>query len=268
MSKAVAAKTETHMTVSDQHMDVGGEEILSSTLVIPRLLLMQGQSEFVKERRAQDGDFVRTTPYAVLGGPSLALEFIPITFSQQWKITELIGKKWEFRGYEAMTHANQDAEWEFEKGGTTWKRTKTLNCFALLPADIIAEREELAKAAKGEAADPDKALLPIMISFRSTSFPAGKVIATHFQKAKKFNQPGYVSTLRLTCRLSKNDLGSFYVLDVASAAKPVSKEDQAVASYWYGILKTKAVQVEAEVEETEFGAGYGGAKEVDSESKY
>lgn len=245
-------KTETQLPATQAH-DVGGEEILSSSIVIPRLLLMQGLSDFVNERKAQQGDMVRTTPFTKLGDPEVPIAIIPITFNNQWMLSELIGKKFEFRGYEPLTAANQDLPWEFEKNGTQWKRTKVLNLYALLPDDIKAEREELAKAEKGGSPDPDKALLPIMISFRSTSYSAGKDVTTHFAKAKKFNQPGYVSTLALSCVADKNDLGSFFVFKVCSL-QPTPKEDQAVAAYWYNVLRTQKVQVDADEGESPLSA--------------
>jgi hypothetical protein len=212
---------------------------------------MQGGSEFVKERKAQYGDIVRTNPFQVIATPGQAVDFIPITFNNQWMIEEVVGKNKEFRGIEPLTASNQDLPWEFQKGGTTWRRTKLLNLYALLPADIAAEKAELEKAAKGEMPDPDKALLPVMFSFRSTGYAAGKSVVTHFAKAAKFKLPGYVSILRLSAYEDKNDSGSYYVPKVEvvpGAPGKVSLEDQATAAYWAKTLKTQKVEVDTDPE--------------------
>lgn len=226
----------------------GGEEILSSSIVIPRLLLMQGLSEFVNERKAQQGDMVKSTPFTKLGDPEVPVEIIPITFNNQWMKTEQVGKKWEFRGYEPLTAKNQDLPWEFEQNGTQWRRAKVLNLYALLPKDVAAEREEIKKAEKGGEPDATKALLPVMISFRITSYPAGKDVMTYFAKAQKFRMPGYARTLKLSSVPDKNDQGSFFVFKVETLGS-VSKEDQEVAAYWYNVLRTRKVEVDADEEE-------------------
>lgn len=239
---AKVANQTTALAVADA---AGGEQILSNDVVIPRLLLMQGLSDFVNERKAQQGDILRTTPFQVLGNPTKPVDFVPITFNNQWMLSEKVGAKFEFRGYEPLVPANQDAPWEYKQGGVDWKRTKVLNVFALLPQDIVAERAEMEKVKKGEEADPDKALLPVLVSFRSTSYAAGKDIVTHFAKAKKFGMPGYVSVLQLGCEQEKNEKGTYFVYKVKNVGK-TSKEDQEVARYWHGILSTQKVQIEAD----------------------
>lgn len=262
MSKAVAKVVEEAKDIVIQEAPAAGEDILSSAIVIPRLLLMQGLSDFVNERKAQQGDIVRKTPFQVLGGPEKPVSFIPITFNNQWMLSELEGvgpkAKFAFRGYEKMDASNQDLPWEFEKNGTQWKRTKVLNLYALLPADIAAEKAEMAKAAKGEEVDPDKALLPVLISFRSTSYTAGKDIVTHFAKARKFAQPGYVSVLTLGCTQDTNEHGTFFIYQIGRQG-PAAQDQKEVAAYWHKILSTQAVQVEADESEAPAQAAKVGA---------
>lgn len=242
------------------------EEILSQNIIIPRLLLMQGLSDFVAEGKAIMGEMVRSTTVEKLGGPDKPVEFIPLTFTNTWVISEKVGQKYEYRGQEPLTAANQDLPWEFEKNGGQWKRTKSLNLYALLPSDIEAEKAELAKAEEGEMADPDKALMPVMIAFRSTSFSAGKTISTHFAKAKKFNAPGYVSTLRLKCRKEKNDQGVFYVFEVETAGK-TPKEAYSSCEYWRSLVGSSRVQVDEEAESASPGTGGTQAK-LGEDSKF
>jgi hypothetical protein len=242
MSNAVA-KVASGGAVQIQQAQQGGEDILTSNIVIPKVLLMQGLSDLVANRKAIMGDMVRSTTGEKLGDDKSGVDFIPLTFKNEWILREKIGGKFEYRGKEPMTAQNQDAPWEFKKDGADWKRVKSLNVYALLPKDIAAEAAEMEKAKNGEMPDPDKALMPVLISFQSTSFQAGKDLVTHFAKAKKFGVPGYVSTFKLKCYQDKNDKGTYFVYEIEPAGK-TSTEQQKQAAYWYGIVSTQAVQVD------------------------
>lgn len=250
-AQAVAKKEPTALATTPIYD--GGEEILSSNVVIPKLLLMQALSDFVVEKTAESGDFIRQSTREKVGNFKEGVELIPLTFTNIWILKEKIGNKFEWRGMEPMTAANQDLPWNFEKNGGQWTRTKCLNVYALLPKDIKGEMAELEKAKNGEMPDPDKALLPVVIQFRVTSFPAGKDVVTQFAKAKKFGLPGYVSTLKLSAYLEKNDQGSFYVMDVKTAG-PTPKEYHATCEYWKKLIASGKTQLDVS-DETETVGG-------------
>lgn len=243
MDTQIATQPQANVPMPASALVPGTEEILSSAIVIPKVLLMQGLSDLVAEGNAVMGEMVKSTTGEKLGNSENPVEFIPLTYNLTWVLSEKIGQKFEYRGQEPLTAANQDLPWEFEKNGAQWKRTKSLNLFALLTKDVKAEKEELAKADLGEMPDPDKALLPVMMSFRSTSFTAGKNLVTHFAKAKKFGLPGHVSTLKLKCTREKNDKGTYFVFGVEHSGK-TPREDFAVCDYWRTIVATKHVQVD------------------------
>lgn len=253
-------KQQTQVAVKEQNKGLmattpqpDSEEILSSNVVIPKLLLMQALSDFVVDGKAVAGEFVRSSTVEKLGAKEAGVDIIPLTFTNTWIIKEKVGNKYEFRGVEPMTAANQDLPWDFKQNGTDWKRVKSINLYALLPADIKAEQEEMAKAQAGEDADPDKALIPVVISFRSTSFPAGKDVVTHFAKAKKFKLPGYVSTLRVSAHHEKNDQGAYFVMDVKTSGK-TSKDYHETCEYWKKLISAGKTQVDTS-DETETVGG-------------
>lgn len=220
-------------------------QVLQSNIVIPKVLLMQGLSDLVSERKAVQGDIVRSVTAEKLGDDKTPLEFIPLTFKDLWLVSEDQkgdGKKYEFRRYEDRTHANENAEWDYKENGTNWKRTKVLNVFALLPKDIDAQKEMMDAFEKtGEMPDVDKVLLPVMIQFKNTSFKAGKEVATLFAKAesiaRKYNKPvpAYGTTMRLSCVPDKNDKGSFFVFK-AEKSGPTKTEYREDAANWYAQL--------------------------------
>lgn len=250
----------------------GGERILNSDVLIPRLLLMQGLSDFVTDRDKslagvpiQQGDMVRSTNKEVIGSADgEALEFIPLTFSNQWMIQELVGKKYEYRkviprdgGLHDSSKPEEDKTgeglpWDFKLNGTDWRRVKVFNVFALLTSDIEAFNVEIKRAQEsGDMPDLNKTLLPLLISFRSTSYNAGKAVATHFTKAAsmaKYGTKAYGFTLKLEAQQEKNEKGTYYVFTVGQGRK-CNPTELAAAADWVGMLKSGPVKVDETIED-------------------
>lgn len=231
------AKTEakTAMTTSDQGFVEGSG--IQSDLIIPRLLLMQGLSAAVADRKAQQGDMIRSTTNEALGDPESPLEVVPLKLTPAWRIEEKVGGKFEFRRMEERNAANDGMPWEFKDAGTDWRRVKVLNLFALLEDDIKNFLEEM------DSDDPDLSagLLPVLISFRSTSFPAGRVVATYYAQVRDFqrhnpNTKSYAYKLTLSCKQDKNDKGSYYVFQVDGKPKKLDPTLVGEAERWYGYV--------------------------------
>jgi hypothetical protein len=244
------------------------EEILKSDIVVPKVLLMQGLSEAVSKRHKspdganiQQGDIIRSTTLEVVGGPDDAVEFIPLTYTNHWRVEEEINGKYEYRGLEPRTAKNEDLPWKFEKDGAQWRRVKVLNVFALLPQDLAAFQDEIKRAqAENDIPDLNKVLLPVVISFRSTSYNAGKAVVTHFAKAAsmaKYGAVPYGHTMKLSCKQEENDKGIFYVFDVAPGRK-CSKEEVGEAKDWYARLASGPVKIDESDEGIEEGAAPSG----------
>lgn len=246
--KEVQVLTNANLPMEVLSAGAGNEEIIASEIIIPRVLLMQGLSDMVASRKAQQGDIVKSSGL-VLGGPDSPVSFIPLTYNLTWSLMEQVGGKFEFRGSEHMTAQNIDLPFEYEEKGVTCRRVKTISLYALLPYDIDAEKQALEAALKeGGLPDPSTALMPVLITFRSTGYTAGKQVLGHFARAKKYNVRGYVSTMTLSCKQEKNDKGSFYVFDVAHMGK-TDNSYLSVCEEWYTILTSNKAKVVAEPEE-------------------
>lgn len=235
---------------------------LGSDAVIPKILLMQGLSELVANRKAQQGDMVRSTTAEKLGDDKTPVEVIPLTIQNLWMNQEKIGNKYEFRGYEPRTVNNEADPWEYTKNGTEWKRTKVLNLFALLPADIDAQAAEIDRFHEtGEIPDADKALLPVVIPFRNTSFAAGRTVSTLFLKADSLSRqvgkdvPVYGKTLLLKCYQDKNDKGTYFVFEVDAAGKKTDPKYMETASTWYNTLRAAGMDVRVDESDANDSAG-------------
>lgn len=221
-------------------------QALRGDLLAPRILLMQGLSDLVAEGKARQGDIVKSLNGEKIGDGKTPVEFIPLAMQNAWMITEKLNGKYEYRKQiprrSIVSNADvaeeqsrpdpekqaDDLAWDFKYLGNEWKRTKVINVWALLPGDIKAFQEEIQKALKsGEMPDLDKALLPVMIAFRSTSFTAGRKVATHFAKCADLFQYGakpYGYALSLGCALQENDKGKFFVYDVGTSRKLTPEE--------------------------------------------
>lgn len=233
--KALAPKTNGAVAAPlKDEWDLG--DVDSRDIIIPRLLIMQSPSKYVQQDKAQFGDIVNSVSGEILGTARekdrKPVRFIPIKEEKSWTIFELSGSKPEFRGVEPRTPVNENLEREYEKDGKKFKRYKTLNFFVLLEEDLKTMDMPL----------------PYVVSFRSTSFKAGRVLSTHFVMCKAALQKGKMvpppSTMfELSGVKTSNDKGTFYVMDVKPVG-PTPDEYVLVAAQWLKTLKTKAYQVD------------------------
>ncbi len=243
MTKEIAKKETNALTTPTNNAAWGAENVDASDVVIPKLLLMQGQSEFVAEGKARLGDIVRSTTGEVLGNAKEGVQVIPLMTFKTWTILEKVGGRFEFRSVEPITADNCNAPLEWVVEGAPWRRDRCLNFYVLLPSDIKREAAALENLNKtGAFPDPKDALLPCVLSFRRTSYSAGKTLSTHFLQAQSFNRPPAVSTFMLTSKMEKNDQGTFYVFEIANAGM-TSPEDLNVCKRWYETITHSKVNV-------------------------
>jgi hypothetical protein len=252
------------MTTSDNPAIAG---IIPTDVLIPRLLLMQGQSDFVQERKAQQGDIVRSDTVEKRGDPDNTVEFIPLSQTPVWFIENKPpkGQRFEFRGKVPRTAMNARDQWQYSADSEgkevpmgdprafgEWRRVQGVEVFALLPKDIDNFQAELDKAAKGETPDLSRALTPVVITFRSTGMSAGKAVVTHFTRAAQFRQKPYNFSLELACFLDSNDDGSFYVFELRGAApKPIADKYKEAVTYWANLIESKGAELRVDSDESE-----------------
>lgn len=206
------------------------EQILKSDIVLPKVLLMQALSDFVKQEKCKPGDIVRSQTGELLAKRDSVLEFIPLTYVNLWMLSEDEKgkgdkKDFKFRGYEPRTASNEDSDWDFLQDGTKWKRTKVMNLYALLAADIEKFEGAMTKFKEsGEMPDIDAALLPVTIQLRNTSFKAAKDVSTLFLKANELSKqmgmevPAYGRTMKIQAVEESKDDNDYYVLTVTGGS--------------------------------------------------
>jgi len=230
MKKELTKKTGVELMAQAPESAWGSEDALTRDILIPRLLLMQGLSDFVAQEKATMGDVVDSTTGKVLANKTKSLSIIPIMTFSTWAIFEKVGAKLEWKRMEPMTPENQDWEWETEVNGVYQRRDQCLNFYVLL-AD--------------QALNP--AALPYVLSFRRTSYREGQKLATHFITSRRINRPPAATLYNLGCRKEQNDHGTYYTwtLEQGGATDPKAVN---VAYSWYQTIKSGVAKVDVESE--------------------
>lgn len=239
-------------------------EVMRSDIIVPYVVLAQGQSESVQERKAQLGDIIRSTNFEKLGDPDKPIDVVFLHYPKtQWIIeNKPVGaQRYQYVRTEPRNATNETDTWNFfadleghtfdpkdkskepklyqegDKNVIPWRRVKQFLVFGILPKDMEEFEKEMAKAEKGEMPDITKALTPVLFSFRSTSYKAGKEICTFFTKAAAMKVPAWKYSVPLVDYLEKNDDGSFYVWKTdQNKIKPVKKEFLPIIENWVDIV--------------------------------
>jgi len=210
-------------------------------LLVPRILLMQGLSKFVAEDKGKMGEFRDSLEAKLLGGKDKPLEFIPFSQNKTWVIFTNENGKLAYSSTVPFTPENQNWEREdtvkIDGKNVPIKRYACINYFVLLPSDIAA----------GEP-------FPLVISFRSTSYTAGRKLETHRAKYKSIKKPICWKTFNLTTSLQENDKGRFFVLDVAPE-RLTTDEELAEVQKWYQVIKSANVRIDESDADVVGGSG-------------
>lgn len=192
-------------------------------MLIPRVLLMQAMSQIVSNGKAAPGDVIDSVDMQPLAKPGTAVEIIPIMTFLEWRVSKFIDGQWQFEKKVPWNQTN--ATWQYESiiDGIQTKNEKAINVFCLLPNKLDE--------------------LPFLISFKSSSYQAGKKLSTHFQISSMKGKPPASVTFALTSVKQQKDKYSFFAFDV-SKKRDTTKEELAIAYRWWKTLSATKVKVD------------------------
>lgn len=173
----------------------GAEEATAEDIIIPKLLLMHGQSELVLQGEKAVGELIKSTDKEVLAKRGETINIIPFKMFKTWRISELVGGQAEWRGEEVWNAQNTDLEWEFEQEGKKMRRDQAYNFYALLTKDI----------------GNGKHSFPIRLQFVRTSRKAGKVLADHFAQSRMQNKPPALMTFDIGSEFINGEEQKYFV---------------------------------------------------------
>ncbi len=222
--------------------DFFDEEVItdSKDIMIPRILLMQGTSDFVGLEKARQGDIVDSISVEVLATSKKPVEFIPIKqLDKEWVIEKLVGKKYEYERTEPWDPAFEK-QWEFEVDGVPHRRNAKLSFYVMLARDAGGHH------------------LPYLVSFQRTGYKAGRNIASFFSEAMFAFRKGDTKSIpmaqvfELGCRVEQGDLGTYYVFD-CKRTRVANEAEIEKGKYWFTQLRTKKYEVHASEPASEEG---------------
>ena len=235
---ALAPKEEetTALQTSEYGNLMDNDQVDTRDLLLPRVLLMQGLSKFVADDKARMGEFRDSLEAKKLGGKDEPMSFIPFHSFKTWVIFKDTKGKLEYAETVPFTPDNMNWLREEVQGGVTVKRFQAINYYVLLPSEIEA----------GEA-------FPYVLSFRSTSYKAGRKLETFKVKYKAIGKPLAWRNFLLSTTLQENEKGKFYVMDVATG-DVTKKEHLEAVSKWKDIISNANVRIDETDSEGEVGA--------------
>lgn len=222
--KAIAVKEPTALATYDGLMD--DTPVASTDLVIPKLLLMQGLSELVSQEKAKLGEIRDSIDGNLFGNKELPLEIIPFKTFKTWVLYEEMNGKFEYKGQIPMTPENENWSWDDTVNGVKVRRDACINYFCLVPKEIEHEM-----------------FFPYLVSFRRTSYFAGKKLETHRAKLRLFKKPISFKTFLLSSTRQENDKGTYYVYDIKEGRHTAEKELEAVKQ-WCDTMSKQSVRVD------------------------
>jgi len=212
--------------------------LTAKDIIIPKVLLMQAISAFVKERKAFAGDFIHSIDERKLTNP---LEFVVINMYRE--ILHYEDKKYIKR--ENWTD-QRELEVMATKGtvvkGVTLNPTVSYNYTVLLTQDI-----------------EDMTPFPVIITFKKTSKRAGMKLNTAIFSLEEFGVAPYAKTFLLTHKEDSWDGNDYLILDIQMGRKSKDQE-QAVAKKWVERLAVSRVTAHEVDEDLSTGAPSGNAE--------
>ena len=239
MSNKQVAKAETNKQVATSDAMAfgafGTENVINQDLQFPKILLMQGLSQWVADGVAAPGDIVESYEKTKLGNAKTPVQVIPFFNLNVWKLKKKVNGKFVTVGYEDRvgSEARMDREFKHETG-EEGLREKTFNLFLLLKGKNLG--------------------VPYMVGFTNYSFKhAAQSYLNKLQLLKaEGKSPAHV-LWQLGVTTEKNDKGTFPVFTLDTVKDEQGKDvlnsyDEVKAAYEQYQMLSSAVSKGAKVD--------------------
>jgi len=219
MTTEIETKSIDGMTVPENAI-ISNEVVSAQDILIPKLLLMQGLSELVKDGDASIGDYVCTGTKEKFGDYSSSFEVVPFYIHKKWVEYEVIktkkGSDTKFSQVipivsDPAAKGYNDSLPLIEDG---LERVRVFDLYCLMPKEI-----EMGVA------------FPYVIPFQRTSMDAGRTAYTQMYIRNGVNGLAY-AVLDVSAKSKTNEHGSFGVPNIKLARKSSESEVKA-AAYWH-----------------------------------
>lgn len=185
----------------------GIDNMIVQDLRLPKILLMQSTSNFVKDNKAKSGDIVDSFEINKLGTREAPLEIIPFYFTNTWTVKKKNAKgKFDFFKIEDRGGSDIQREYYETKDGEEYSNHRTLNIFCLIKNGNLT--------------------VPYLISLYNSSFKFGAqpfINKTQILKAEG-KAPAHITWL-LSHKDVTNDDGDKWLAFTIEAAKTKDGRD-------------------------------------------
>lgn len=241
MAKQEVAKTETKAV--GPAMDFGSfgvENIITSDLRIPKLLLMQAMSDFVTDGKARLGDIVDSFEARKVGDEKTPVQIIPFYVTNSWTIKKEQNGKMVFDKIE--DRGGNDVRREYEiigQDGVKRTQHRTLNVFALMKNGNLS--------------------VPYMISFLNASFTnAAQPFLNKVQLLKAEGKAPAHVVFNLGVTKEENDKGKWFAFTLEAAKNGDSDlattQEELEAAYKHYTGLTTSLKSGAKIDMTDVAA--------------
>ena len=220
----IVKKDPTAITTELASLMAGEMPVDSRDFLIPKILLMQSTSELVKQEKARAGEIRGSVDTNKIADREGKVEIIPFTVYKTW--VTFLKKGSTFVRQVPFTPENCTLPREEMVDGHEVVNFETLNYYCLLPDEIKAGM-----------------FMPYVVSFRSTSYTAGKTLESMRAKLAEFKKPLPFKTFWLSSNPRKNDKGSFYAYGITESRNTTDAELEAVKK-WYQLVKGGGARVD------------------------
>jgi hypothetical protein len=226
----IESKAVTAVELQDAMAEMG---ISGQDLIIPKLLLMQGTSEYVGDDKAKLGDIVNSQTLEVVGSFTTSMQIIPLKMYKTWRIYDMSEGQPNFIRQVPVTAANEKLAWEDIEEGKPIRRDMCMNFFVLLDKELKANEA-----------------FPCVISFKRTSMQAGKQLATHLFKMAALGRPPYVQSLILSTAKRKTETNSYAIFEIGKGTE-LDSDAKGVAKEWISRLASMVYTIDEEIEKAD-----------------
>ena len=193
----------------------GTEESTASDIIIPKLLLMHGQSELVLTGQKMQGELIRSTDHKTLAAKGQTVKIIPFRMMKTWRISEIVGGQAEWRREEPWTPDNTDLPWEFEEDGKKMRRDQAYNFYAIL----------------ADANEPELTF-PMKLQFTRTSRRAGRIIADHFAMSKMLRKPPATAVFEIGSEFINGEKQKYFIFTSKNVGQSTLDQVKTCKQWW------------------------------------
>ncbi len=230
-------KKDTGAVALTQDFTDGGwdnETVDTKDIIIPKVLLMHGSSELVKQGERNVGEIIKSTTGEVIAARGKTFEIVVMDKWKEWRIMRWNTEagRFEYDRMEAWTPDNDTLPWEYTENGEKFRRDKALNFYGILAKDVE---------------NP----FPIKLQFVRTAYKAGHKIADAYARALMEKQPPTRQVFEIGSELVKTGEDSYFTF-TSKLGRASTEQEKAVALQWRKVIaQAKATNSIQDHEETD-----------------